>query len=113
MTTHPYHAQALSLLAQLKSTTPAILTVVMADDDTHEGLESRWQVKLLAEALQDAATKGTSGGNGAGRAAIESKTTHTTGSHWPSAANLTVLTASDHGAKRGIQPPTLDIKPRP
>ena len=112
MTTHPYHAAALTLLAQLKSTTPAILTVVMADDDTHEGLESRWQVKLLAEALQDAAT-GTSGGTGAGHAATESKTTHTIGSHWPTAANMTMLKGSDHCAGRGIQPPTLDIKPRP
>ena len=34
------------------------------------------------------------------------------GAHWPSAANLTVLTGSDHGAKRGIQPPSLDIKPK-
>ena len=113
MTAHPFYNQAVKLLSALKSTTVPILTVVMADDDTHEGLESRWQVKLLAEALQQAATNGTSGGTGAGRVDTESKTTHTTGSHWPSAANLTVLTASDHGAKRGIQPPTLDIKPRP
>ena len=112
MNNHPFYNQAVKLLAQLKSTTPAILTVVMADDDTHEGLESRWQVKLLAEALQDAATNGTSGGTGAGHADTESKPTHTIGSHWPSAANLTVLTGSDHGAKRGIQPPSLDIKPK-
>lgn len=74
MKNHPYHAAALTLLAQLKSTTPAILTVVMADDDTHEGLESRWQVRLLADAIQQAA----SGGTGAGHAVTQSKTSHTT-----------------------------------
>ena len=109
MNNHPYHAAALTLLAQLKSTTPAILTVVMADDDTHEGLESRWQLRLLADALQQAA----SGGTGAGHAATESKPSHTTGSNWPTAANMTMLKGSDHCAGRGIQPPSLDIKPRP
>ena len=37
----------------------------------------------------------------------------TVGSNWPTAANMTRLKGSDHCAGRGIQPPSLDIKPRP
>lgn len=114
MKQHPFYTEALTALATMHQTLPAMLLESIADADA-DGRRHAEQLRVLCNFAAVMYQQGRDSRDGALERVADSleAARKAIGSHWPSAPQLSDKTGSTYGAVRGIQPPSLDIKPRP